>query len=173
VNKDERALVEQVHREAIKRLEEEKERGRQLVEAMVRQAAERERAEQQRQRALVEQVFREAREQGRLQPPPPLEPVRGVHYTELPEAKPGNPLAAEWNTYRREIARWLGEGLEGRHVLIKDTEILGIFDTDEAARSEGLKRFLLQPFLMHPIRTEEPYVRIRGINFPWPTSRLQ
>jgi hypothetical protein len=124
------------------------------------------------ERELVKQVHREAIAEGRLQPLPPYEPPRGVHYTELPEAKPGHPLAEEWNTYRREVGRWLAEGLEGRHVFIKGTEILGIYETDEEARAEGLKRYLLQPFFVHQIRAEEPYVRIRGVSFPWPTSPL-
>jgi hypothetical protein len=172
MNEDGRELVERVHREAIERWREEEAKGRKLVEAAFREALERERAEKQRQRAAVEQVHREAIVQGRLQHLPPPEPPRGVHYTELPEAKPGEPLAAEWNTYRREVGRWLAEGLEGRHVLIKGTEILGIYDTDEEAREVGLQRYLLQPFFVHPIRSEEPYVRIRGINYPWPTSPL-
>jgi hypothetical protein len=121
------------------------------------------------ERDLVEQMHREAIEQGRVRSLPPRELPRGVHYTELPEAKPGEPLAEEWNTYRREIARWLAEGLEGRHVLIKGEEIIGIYATSEEATQEGFKRYLLQPFFVHPIRTEEPYLRIRGINCPWPS----
>jgi len=172
MNENGRELVEQMHREAVEHYQEQKEKGRQLVEAMFREELERQREEKQRQRSLVEQVHREAIEQGRVEPLPPHEPIRGVHYTELPEAKPGEPLAEEWNTYRREVGRWLAEGLEGRHVLIKGTEILGIYDTSEEARKVGLQRYLLQPFFVHPIRPEEPYLRIRGINHPWPSSRL-
>jgi hypothetical protein len=167
-----RELVEQMHREAAERYREQKQKGRELVEAMFREALERDRAQKERERALVEQVHREAIEQGRVQSLPPRERPSGVHYTELPEAKPGEPLAEEWNTYRREVGRWLAEGLEGRHVLIKGEQIIGIYDTSEEARETGLKLYLLQPFFVHPIRTEEPYLRIRGINFPWPTSRL-
>jgi hypothetical protein len=121
------------------------------------------------ERDLVEQAHREAVEAGRVQSLPPRELPRGVHHTELPEAKPGEPLAEEWNTYRRQIGRWLAEGLEGRHVLIKGEEIIGIYATSEEATEEGFKHYLLQPFFVHPIRTEEPYLRIRGINCPWPS----
>jgi hypothetical protein len=172
MTKDERELVEQAHREAVERYRQQKEEGRKLVEAMFREALEREREVKRRKRAPVEQVHREAIEQGRVQSLPPREPPRGVHYTELPEAKPGEPLAEEWNTYRREVGRWLSEGLEGRHVLIKGEKVLGFYDTSEEARAVGLKLYLLQPFLVHPIRTEEPYLRIRGINHPWPISPL-
>lgn len=166
-------LVEQLHGEFVERERQRARTGRELVEAMFRAALERQREEEQRQQAMVERVHREAIEQGRLQRPPQPEPPRGVHYTELPEAKPGDPHAEEWNLYRREVGRWLAEGLEGRHVLIKGDEVLGIYATLGEAREEGLKRFLLQPFFVHPIRSEEPYLRVRGINYPWPNLRLR
>jgi hypothetical protein len=124
-------------------------------------------------RERVEANFHQAREAGLAHPLQPSELPRGVHYTELPEAQPGEPLAEEWSTYRRLVGRWLAEGREGRHVLIKGAEIIGIFATSDEATAAGLQRFLLQPFYVHPIRAEEPYLRIRGINYPWPTSRLQ
>jgi hypothetical protein len=94
---------------------------------------------------------------------------RGVHYTALPEAKPGEALYLEWNTYRRIVGRLLAEGNEGRFVLIKGEEVLGLYDTREAARAAGLARFLLEPFLVKPLCVEEPPLRVRGVNFPWPS----
>jgi hypothetical protein len=130
-----------------------------------------------RDRALIESMFRAARERQRqgeqAGPPPSAERPKGVHYTELPEAQPGEALGREWNTYRLEVGRLLAEGQAGRFVLIKGEEILGLYDSWEAAREVGLRRFLLQPFLVHPIRAEEPYLRIRGVNLPWPNSRSQ
>ena len=35
---------------------------------------------------------------------------RTVHHTQLPEARPGDVLSQEWNTYRREAARLLAQG---------------------------------------------------------------
>lgn len=87
---------------------------------------------------------------------------RTIHYTELPASEPGTPLDVEWETYRREAGRLLAEGNEGRHVLIKGTEILGIWDSHEDALGEGYKRFLLQPFLVHQIQTRERLYRVRG-----------
>jgi hypothetical protein len=164
-------LVERVHRAEVERYRQQKQKGRELVEAMFREALERQREEEAQGNALVEKIHREAIEQGRVQRLPPSAAPKGVHYTELPEAKPGTPLADEWNTYRQEVGRWLAEGQEGRHVLIKGVEVIGIYDTSEEARAEGLKRYLLQPFFVHPIRTEEPYLRIRGVNYPWPLLR--
>jgi hypothetical protein len=94
---------------------------------------------------------------------------RGVHYTDLPEAKPGEVLYLEWNTYRRIVGRLLAEGNEGRFVLIKGEEVLGLYDTWKAARTAGLERFLLEPFLVKPVLVEEPPLRVRGVNYPWPT----
>src|SRR5207247_2141193 len=131
MNENEHELVVRVHRESIERYREEKQKVREQVEAMFRAALEREREQEQRERAAVEEAHRQAIEQARVEPLPPHEPTKGVHYTELPEAKPGQALAEEWNTYRREVGRWLAEGLEGRHVLIKGEEILGIYDTSE------------------------------------------
>ena len=75
-------------------------------------------------------------------------------------------LGREWNTYRREVGRLLAEGQAGRFALIKAEEVLGVYDSWEAAREVGLQRFLMQPFLVHEIRAEEPYLRIRGVNLP-------
>jgi hypothetical protein len=87
---------------------------------------------------------------------------RCIHYTELTDVAPGSPLADEWNTFRRELPRLLAEGNEGNFALLKGTEIIGIFDTWEAARLAGLQKYLLQGFLVQPIQTWQPLLRIRG-----------
>lgn len=60
-------------------------------------------------------------------------------------------LAREWETYRQEVAALLTQNLEGQFVLIKGDQIIGLFDSWEAARTAGLRLFLLQPFLVRPI----------------------
>ena len=147
MNPDSHELAEQIHRQALEQIRKDEAEGRALVEAMCREA------------------LRRQQEQNL---PPPADRPKAVHYTELPEAKLGSPCASEWNTYRREVARLLSEGHEGRYALIKGGTIVGIYDTDESAREEGLRRYLLEPFLVQPIRAEEPYLRVRGVNFPWP-----
>jgi hypothetical protein len=122
-------------------------------------------------RELVEQVHREVAD-GRLRlPPRPVGSARGIPYTQLPAAKPGEALAEEWDTYRREVGRLLADGQDGRYVLIKGQDIIGIFETFDAAHWAGAQRYLGEPFFVHPIRAEEPYLRIRGINHPWPNLR--
>jgi hypothetical protein len=86
---------------------------------------------------------------------------QGTHYKQLPEFKPGDTFYQEWNLYRRETGRLLAQGMEGKFVLIKGAELVGIFDTWRAAREAGVKRYLLEPFFVHAIRVEEPYLRIK------------
>ncbi len=68
---------------------------------------------------------------------------RTRHYTELTELPPDDVLYHEWHTYLRELPRWLAEGAEGKFVLIKGTEIIGMFDTSDAAYEVGEQRFLM------------------------------
>ncbi len=103
--------------------------------------------------------------------PEPFPAANGpaIHYMDLPAAEAGAPLAQEWDIYRREVGRLLAEGHQGRHVVIKGTQIIGIFDTWQEAREAGLKLFRLEPFFVHPIRDREPFLRIRGVNLPCPS----
>jgi hypothetical protein len=82
-----------------------------------------------------------------------------IPWSELPPADPNSLLAAEWETYRHEIGRLLAEGQEGKCVLIKGDEIIGIYDSWDAAREAGLEKYLLQPHMVHPILSREPVIR--------------
>lgn len=82
-----------------------------------------------------------------------------IPWTELPPADPNSPLAAEWETYRREIGRLLEEGLEGKCALIKGDEIIGIYETWDEARSAGLEKYLFEAHMIHPILSREPVIR--------------
>jgi hypothetical protein len=64
-------------------------------------------------------------------------------------------LAREWETYRQELSTMLAQGLEGQFVLLKGDQIIGYFDSWEAASTAGLRLFLLQPFLVRPISRRE------------------
>jgi hypothetical protein len=92
-----------------------------------------------------------------------------IHYSELAPAAPGNPLAVEWETYRRQVGRLIEEGHEGKWVLIKGEEIVGLFDTQEQALAAGSERFLLQPKLIHRVLTREP-VRRYLPRYNWTTA---
>jgi hypothetical protein len=85
---------------------------------------------------------------------------RTLHYTQLSPALPGTPLAEEWETYWREVGRFLADGREGQHVLIKSSAILGFFDDFQTGVGEGRKRFPSEPFFAHVILTEEPVFKV-------------
>jgi hypothetical protein len=84
-----------------------------------------------------------------------------IHYTELPPSPPGTERL-EWETYRREVGRLLAEGHEGKHVLIKHDAIIGIYDTDDEAMTEGYQRYSNEGFLVHQIQTWERVYRTRN-----------
>ena len=109
-------------------------------------------------RKLVEAIHREAVEASRGKPLPPVEPLT-IHYTELPAGQPDSPLQREWDFYRREVGRLLAEGHEERFVLIKGEDIIGIWDTREEARAVALQKYLMQPCLIHQVRSREPVLR--------------
>ena len=157
MDKNEPDLVEQLHREAVQRHWQQKDMERALVESMFRQARETQRQEEERGNALVEANHRAAVQQ-RPNSLLPVEPPT-IHFTELPEAKPDSPLYREWEAYRREAGRLLAEGNEGRHVLIKDAQVIGIWDTHDEAGAEGYQRFPGQPFLVHQIQERERLLR--------------
>lgn len=82
-----------------------------------------------------------------------------IHYTDLPEDRSANPLAEDWSYYRSQAGKLLADGHEGRWVLIKDQRIVGIFHTEQAAYDTALAQFLMQPVLIHQVRTHEPVLR--------------
>jgi hypothetical protein len=100
-----------------------------------------------------------------LQQPGRSEPAT-IPYTQLPEARPDSPLAAEWNFYRQTIGRLLAEGHEGKWLLIKNEQIVGIWETQAEADTVRVQRFLMQPVLMKQILAREPMLRI-GYNRLW------
>jgi hypothetical protein len=112
---------------------------------------------------LVARIHREAWERYRQQPPPPPPEPPTIHYTDLPASKRGEPLAEEWETYRREAGRLLAEGNEGRFILIKGQQIIGIWESRTEAFATADQRFPLQPILVHQIQERERIYRI-GFN---------
>jgi hypothetical protein len=82
-----------------------------------------------------------------------------IHYTELAPAAPNSPLAAEWETYRREVGRLIEAGHEGKWVLIKGEELVGLFDTEEQALDVRAERFFRQLVLVRQILAREPVLR--------------
>jgi hypothetical protein len=87
---------------------------------------------------------------------------RTVPYTEIKDLPPSSPIYRESQIYRREMPRWLAEGREGKFVLIKGDEVIGLFEKEEDALAVGREKYLLGPFLVQQIRSREPVIRL-----PW------
>jgi hypothetical protein len=84
-----------------------------------------------------------------------------IHYTQLPDSQPGSQLAQEWDVYRREVGRLLAEGHEGRWVLIKGPDVIGLYDTYDEGREEAIRRFGMAASMTQQILTHHPLYRVR------------
>ncbi|HTU21509.1 MAG TPA: hypothetical protein VMG10_25955 [Gemmataceae bacterium] len=71
-------------------------------------------------------------------------------------------LERESATYQRELDRLIREGEAGRFALIRDAEIISVWDTYGDAIQAGYDRFGLEPFMVKQIlRHERPVVITR------------
>lgn len=86
----------------------------------------------------------------------PNRPV--IHYTKLGASRPDSELAAEWELFRRELPRLLAEGQEGKYVLIKGEEIIGLWDDERVAYREAVRRFPRQPFALQLVAEWQPLI---------------
>ena len=59
-------------------------------------------------------------------------------------------------TYYEEIKEELLNNHQGKFVLIHRRELLGVYDTDEEAYAQGVRRFGTGPFLIQPVADEDP-----------------
>jgi hypothetical protein len=118
---------------------------------------------------LVRRLHAEEIERIRQNSPLPLLPSERptIHWTELAELPRDCPIATEWNLYRREVGRLLAEGLEGKWVLIKGEQIIGIYESFQDAYQVALEKYLMQPVLIQQVRNREPILRVRGYNLLW------
>lgn len=62
----------------------------------------------------------------------------------------GEPLAEESGTYEANVERWAEEHA-GEFVLIRGAEVVGFFETNEKALTEGCKRFGISPFFVKQV----------------------
>src|SRR3970040_771120 len=80
-------------------------------------------------------------------------------------------LLGEYEYYLSQKQELLAS-FEGKVVLIKGKEVIGIFDTDEAAYWEGRRRFGNVPFLIHHITQEEEVVWFPVLEIGYPDGSL-
>ena len=91
-----------------------------------------------------------------------LDKLPTIHYTQMAEPAADSPTYREVQTFHRELPRLLAEGHEGKWALIKGGEVVELFQTfDEGCRA-GWERYLLQPFLVQPVREWQPVFRMRA-----------
>jgi hypothetical protein len=105
---------------------------------------------------LIRRIQQQEREQVKGVSRIPLREPAPIHCSALPDPASGSPLATEWDHYRREVARLLAEGHEGKWGLIKGEEIVGVWNTQEEADQVRIERYLMQPVLLKQILTWEP-----------------
>ncbi len=71
-------------------------------------------------------------------------------------------LETELNFYQKQRADWL-KRFPGKFVLVKDAQLIGTFDTYEAALVEGARRFKLESFLVRAVNQAERQVSIPAL----------
>ena len=91
--------------------------------------------------------------------------VGRIHYSDVPDLPADDQLYREFQTFRREQARLLAEGAEGKCALVKGDEIIGIFADDEAAYRAGCQKYPTELFMVKTIHEWEPIIRtsLRGL----------
>jgi hypothetical protein len=89
------------------------------------------------------------------------QPPNTIHYSQLPPSRPDDP-APEWETFRREVGRLIAEGHEGKWVLLRGDQIIGLFDTEDDAKEEGYRRYMLTGFNVQHVATYQPLLRSRA-----------
>ncbi len=76
------------------------------------------------------------------------------------------PVEREFRAFLKALPALLAEGQEGRHVLIKDDEVISTWDTFEDGYQAGSQQYGFGvQFLVQPI---DP----RYLDFPWPEEIL-
>lgn len=73
-------------------------------------------------------------------------------------------LEKERAFFKSNLSKWLKES-KGRTVLIKEESLVGFFDNEEAALSEGARLFGNTPFLVRRIQEDRGDILIPSLTF--------
>lgn len=71
-------------------------------------------------------------------------------------------LEEERSFYEEKHREWL-QHYAGKFALVKGRELVGVFDTSEAALAEGARRFGLTPFLVRPVLAVQEEIHIPAL----------
>jgi hypothetical protein len=74
------------------------------------------------------------------------------------------PIYPEAQTFRRELPRLLAEGHEGKWALINGDDVIDLLETFDEGYRIGRERFLLQPFIVQPVRERQPLIARQRIS---------
>ena len=81
----------------------------------------------------------------------------------------GETLAEESRTFEENRARWAEEH-DGEFVLIRGTDVVGFYPTNERALSEGYTRFGIVPFFVKQISPPGQAHFVSRLAAPMPVS---
>jgi hypothetical protein len=109
-----------------------------------------------KQESLVAQLHREEVERLRGKPTPPPE----LPAIDLPEESADPALAAEWKTFRQQVARLLAEGQRGHFALVKGGHPLTVWDTLADAARAGRLLFGTELCLVQEIQPSLRQLRV-------------
>jgi hypothetical protein len=172
MSQDGQDWLAEAHRQAAEHYLEQQQRESALVVKIHTEAAEQRRQLDEQARRLMDQSHRQAIDQD-SEPPALSSESPSVYYTQLQDLPADSPIFEEWKTYRRELPRLLKEGLAGKFALVKGREVIGIFANLGEGIQAGRQKYLLQPFLVQPIREREPLLRMRGYTLPCRSSIIR
>lgn len=71
-------------------------------------------------------------------------------------------LEQERQFYAEHLPEWLAE-YPGKFVLIKGSDLIGVFDTIEDALAGGARRFALEPFLVRRVQEKQDEINIPAL----------
>lgn len=71
-------------------------------------------------------------------------------------------LKEEREFFEQSLPEWLNK-YNGKVVLVKGKELIGVFNTEDEALSEGARRFQLQPFLIRRVQPQQAEVSIPAL----------
>lgn len=72
----------------------------------------------------------------------------------------GSTTIPEFETYAARLGELLKD--EGRFVLVKGSEIVGVYDSEEAADADAARRFGGEPVMIKRITASDPIVSLGG-----------
>jgi hypothetical protein len=123
---------------------------------------------------LLKSVHRQVAETRGAKGKPVRTEAPPIPHAALPELDPRNPIFQSWNTYRREVGGLIGRGLEGIWIVIKDSEILGLYPAARFALTAVLRESqdARDTILIKQIRAVEPASTLTQLNLRCKSSPL-